>query len=71
MIGPMIDELAETYSGRIKIGKIDVDVEADLAGRHGISSIPTLVIYHKGQVVRQQVGALPKQGIEALFTDLI
>jgi thioredoxin 1 len=71
MIGPLIDQLAEEYSGRIKIGKINVDEENELAGRHGIVSIPTLVVYQGGKPVRQQTGALPKQNIEGLFKDLL
>jgi thioredoxin 1 len=71
MIGPIIDQLAETYSGRIKIGKVNVDEENDLAGKHGIVSIPTMVLYKDGAIVRQKVGAAPKQEIENLFKDLV
>jgi thioredoxin 1 len=71
MIGPLIDQLAESYSGRIKVGKVNVDEENDLAGKHGVVSIPTLVLYKDGAVVRQSVGALPKQQIEDLFKDLV
>jgi thioredoxin 1 len=71
MIGPMIDQLAEEYSGRIKIGKVNVDEENDLAGKHGIVSIPTLILYKDGAIVRQKVGAMPKQAIEDLFKDLV
>jgi len=71
MVGPVIDQLAEEYNGRLKVGKVNVDEEADLSGRHGIVSIPTLVIYKDGKVVNQAVGALPKHNIEALFKDFI
>jgi thioredoxin 1 len=67
----VIDQLAEEYSGRIKIGKINVDEENDLAGKHGIVSIPTLVLYKDGAVIRQKTGAAPKQDIENLFKDLV
>ncbi|GHV71171.1 thioredoxin [Spirochaetia bacterium] len=70
MIGPFIGELAEEYTGKIKVGKINVDEESDLAGRHGIVSIPTLVVYQNGKIVRQKTGAVPKQDIESLFKDL-
>jgi thioredoxin 1 len=70
MIGPFISELAEEYAGKIKVGKINVDEESDLAGRHGIVSIPTLVVYQGGKIVRQKTGAFPKPDIEALFKDL-
>ena len=71
MIGPFIEQLAEEYSGRLKVGKVNVDEEGDLAGRHGVVSIPTMVIYKDGGIVNQAVGALPKQNIEALFRDHI
>ena len=71
MIGPLVEQLAADYSGRLKVGKINVDEEADLASRHSVVSIPTLVVYKDGVIVNQAVGALPKQSIEALFKDLI
>jgi thioredoxin 1 len=67
MIGPFIDQLAGEYEGRVKIGKINVDEENELAGRHGIVSIPTLVLYKDGAVVIQKNGAAPKHDIEAMF----
>jgi thioredoxin 1 len=45
MIGPLLDQLGAEYSGRLKIAKVNVDEENDLAGRHNIVSIPTLVLY--------------------------
>ena len=69
MIGPFIEQLAGEYSDRLKVGKVNVDEETDLASRHGIVSIPTLIVYKDGQIVNQTAGALPKQNIEALFKD--
>ncbi|GHT69372.1 thioredoxin [Spirochaetia bacterium] len=71
MIGPFIDQLAEEYAGRIKIGKVNVDEQGDIAGKHGIVSIPTLIIYKDGRPVQQKVGAAPKRDIEALFKDFV
>lgn len=71
MIGPMVDELARAYEGKIKVGKVNVDAEGDLAGKFGIVSIPTLIVFKDGAPVRQKVGALPKPQIEALFKDLL
>ena len=71
MINPLIDQLAEEYAGRIKIGKVNVDEENALAERHGIISIPTLVVYKDGAQAAQKVGAAPKHDIEALFKNLI
>ena len=71
MIGPFIDQLASEYSGRIKIGKVNVDEENDLASQHGIVSIPMLVLYKDGNIVGQKIGAVPKHDIESMFKDLV
>ncbi|HCC38193.1 MAG TPA: thioredoxin [Treponema sp.] len=71
MISPFIDEIAGEYAGRLKVVKINVDEEGDLAGRHGIISIPTLILYKDGNVVNQRTGAAPKHDIEALFRDFV
>jgi thioredoxin 1 len=71
MIGPLIDQLAAEYEGRIKIGKVNVDNEAALSDRHGIVSIPTLMVYKDGSPARQKIGAASKQEIEGLFKDLV
>ena len=71
MIGPIIEQLAEEYSGRLKVGKVNVDEESELAGSHGVVSIPTMVVYKGGAIVNQAIGGLPKNSIEALFKDLV
>ncbi|MDR0378227.1 MAG: thioredoxin [Spirochaetaceae bacterium] len=71
MVGPFLDQLAEEYSGRVKICKVNVDEENELAGRHNVVSIPTMVVYKDGKIVRQQTGAAPKSQIAALFSDLV
>jgi thioredoxin 1 len=71
MIGPLIDQLAGEYAGRLKVGKVNVDEEGDLAARHSVVSIPTLVVYQGGKIVNQKVGAMPKGDIEKLFTDFV
>jgi thioredoxin 1 len=71
MIAPLIEELAGAYDGRIKVGKVNVDEEGDLASRHGVVSIPTLVVYQDGKIVNQKIGAAPKHAIESLFKDLV
>ena len=71
MIGPIVEELAKEYSGRIKVGKVNVDDEEDLAGSHNVVSIPTLVVYNAGKIVNQAMSAQPKLKIEALFKDLL
>ncbi|MFP3089875.1 thioredoxin [Treponema sp. TIM-1] len=71
MISPLLDQLGENYEGRLKVGKVNVDEENDLAVRHNVVSIPTLVVYKAGQIVRQQAGALPKHELENLVKDLV
>lgn len=60
MVGPIVEELAEEYDGRVKIGKVDVDVNQQVAMQYGIRSIPSLLIFKNGEVVDQVVGAVPK-----------
>ena len=62
MIAPIVEEIANERTD-IKVGKIDVDDQAELAGRFGIMSIPTLVVVKDGKVVNQSVGAKPKAQI--------
>ena len=71
MIGPLIEQLAIEYKDRLKVGKINVDEESELASRHGVVSIPTLVVYRDGAIKNQTAGAVPKQAIEALFKELL
>ena len=71
MIGPVIDQIAEEYAGQVKVGKVNIDVNAALAEQHGIVSIPTLIVYKNGEMAAQKNGAAPKHDIEALFKNLI
>ena len=63
MIAPIVEELAGEYNGKAKIGKVDVDNNPMIAGKFGIRSIPTLLIFKGGQVVDKIVGAVPKGSI--------
>jgi thioredoxin 1 len=71
VIGPVVDEIAEEYSGTLKVGKINVDNEAPLAEQHGIASIPTLIVYKDGALAGQKTGAAPKNEIVGLFKNLL
>ncbi|MGB9686514.1 MAG: thioredoxin [Rectinema subterraneum] len=71
MIAPSVAQIAESYKDRIKVGKLNVDEQSDLASQYGIISIPTLIVFKDGQVARQKVGAMPRHEIEKLFLDLI
>ena len=67
MLAPVIAQIAEEQEGKIKVGKIDVDEEPELAIRYGIASIPTLKVFKNGEVVNSSVGVIPKPMIEALL----
>ena len=66
MVAPIVEEIAEERSD-IKVGKVNVDEEQDLAMQFGVISIPTLVVVKNGEVVNQAVGARPKNQILALL----
>lgn len=67
MVGPILEELAPEMDGKIKIAKINVDDNQQVAAQFGVRSIPTLVIVKDGKAVATQVGALPKNQIVALI----
>ena len=63
VVAPIVDELAEEYDGRVKVGKVDVDKETKLAAGFGIRSIPTLLIFKDGKQADEIVGAVPKNDL--------
>ena len=65
MVGPIIDELAEEYAGRITVGKVNVDENDTVVAEYGIRNIPTVLFFKDGQVVDNQVGA----GQKAAFVE--
>ena len=67
MIAPALEEIAAENAGKLKVGKVIVDEEMELAMRFGVTSIPLLVVMKDGKVVNKAVGAMPKAKIEALF----
>lgn len=60
MVGPVVDELAGEYEGKLKVGKVDVDSNPEVSTKYQIRSIPALLIFKNGEVVDQIVGAVPK-----------
>ena len=63
---PIVDEVAEERSD-VKVGKVNVDEQPDLAAQFGVMSIPTLLVFKNGKLVNQTVGARPKSGVLALL----
>lgn len=64
MIGPVVEELASDYAGKVKVGKVDVDSNPEVSVKYGIRSIPALLIFKDGEVVDQIIGAVPKTQLE-------
>lgn len=60
MVGPIVDQLAEEYEGRVFCGKIDVDSNPDVTVKYGVRNIPTLLFFKNGELIDKQVGAVPK-----------
>ena len=65
MIGPILDELAEEYGSRVKIGKVNIDDHQGLAAEYGVRAIPTLLLFHQGHVADQMVGLRSKRDLKA------
>ena len=63
VIAPVVEEIAGEYEGKLKVGKLDVDNNPNVAIKYGIRSIPTLMVFNNGQVSDQMIGALPKAHI--------
>jgi len=71
MIGPVIEQIAQEYQGHLKVGKLNVDENGEIAQQYGITSIPTLILFKNGEIAAQKNGAAPKHDIESFFKDLI
>ena len=67
MLAPTIDELADDYSGKVRIGKVNTDESRQVAIDHQISAIPTVMIFKDGQVVERVSGLQPKQQLASLL----
>lgn len=68
---PTINELAETFDGRAKVGKVNVDENPETAAQYGVRSIPTLLIVHDGEVVDQTVGVAAKEQLARKLEDVL
>lgn len=65
MIAPVLDELATEYGGKIKIAKVNIDENQNLAAQYRVTAIPTLLVFKDGQVLEQMVGAKSKRDLKA------
>lgn len=68
--GPIIEELAKEYEGKIKVGKLNVDESPQTASKYGVMSIPTVILFKEGKETRRQVGFSGKESLAALMHGL-
>ncbi len=71
MIAPIMEEFANEYDGKIKIAKVDVDNNPNIAVKFGIRSIPTILFFKEGKIVEQVIGALPKSHFQEKIGKLL
>lgn len=67
MFSPIVDEFAQENQGKVKVGKVNVDEQPELAGQYGVMSIPTAILFKGGQVAAQLVGLQQKDALEELI----
>ena len=64
MMAPVVEQLADEYDGKIKVGKCNIDEEEEIRARYGVMSIPTMKIFVKGEETASMLGAMPKEALE-------
>ncbi len=67
MVGPVVDELSDDYDGKVNFVKVNVDEANEIASKYNVFSIPTLILFNKGEVVAQQVGAASKDTLKNMI----
>ncbi len=71
IVNPTVDEITKDFAGKIKVGKMNVDEQSDIAAKYAVMSIPTFMIFKKGEIVSQFVGAQPKSKFEEEINKVI
>lgn len=71
IVGPIVEELAKEYAGKLKVGKLNVDENPEASGNFGVMSIPTLMIFKKGQPVKTVVGAQGKDVLKKAIDEVL
>ena len=71
LIGPVVEEIATQYTGRLTVGKLNVDEHPAVAQRYGITGIPALVFFHEGQVIDTVVGVVPERVLTARVDEVL
>lgn len=70
-LSPVIDELASEYVGRAKVGKVDTDAAQDVSMQYGVSSIPTVLVFNRGEVVERFIGLRGKKDFQTTLNKLV
>ena len=71
MLAPIINELADEYTGRVKVAKVDVDNSRDSAAKYGIQSVPTIMVFKAGEPVKKFVGLMPKAKLTEALDEVL
>lgn len=71
MLGPVVAKISEEYDGKIKVCKINVDEEEDLARQYMVMSIPTLIAFNNGEIIKKTIGYMEMDDILDMFGDLV
>ena len=71
MMAPVVEQLAEEYDGKLKVGKCNIDEEEAIRARYGVMSIPTMKIFVKGEEAASVVGAMSKEALEAKLKEVL
>ncbi len=71
LVAPVVEELAETYNGRLRVGKLNTDDNPAVASQFNIRSIPTLLFFKNGQVVDHVVGAVPREKLQKKVDEIL
>lgn len=67
MVAPVVDQIADEYAGKIKVGKVNVDEQGELSDKYGIRSIPTLMVFKNGGIVESVMGARSKEALAEML----
>lgn len=71
LMAPIVDELAETFSGQVVVGKLDIDQNGPLAGQYGVMAVPTLIVFKGGEPVFRQVGLASKDALAGKLREIV
>lgn len=71
MVGPVVDELSGEYEGKVKFVKVNVDKAGEIASKYNVFSIPTMILFNKGEILKQQVGAASKDQLKKIIDSAV